>query len=91
MFTLTISEKEAIHLLAHVVKGIGAKELAKNIPKEDYLLLIDLLKDGVEVGVLEALEHGLEYFRKHHKHVIHDQSGFAITKPPGMKPAAVTT
>ena len=90
LFTLTISEKEAIHLLSHVVKGIGAKELAKNIPKEDYLLLIELLKDGVEVGILDALEHGLDYFRKHHKHVIHDQSGFAITKPPGTKLIATT-
>ncbi len=77
LFTLTITESEAIHLLKAVIKGIGGKELAKNIPREDYLLLVELLEDSVEVSVVDALNKGLKHIRKN-KRVFDEQSGFAM-------------
>ncbi len=78
LFTLTITEKEAILMLKAVIHSIGATELAKNIPKEDYLLLVGLLTDKVEVSIMDALEKGLEHFHLN-KHKLHEQSGFILT------------
>lgn len=79
LFTLTISEKEAIHLLRAIIGTIGVKDLAHNIPKEDYILLLELLKDKVEMDIIAALEKGLDHFKKN-KHTLHEQSGFSLTQ-----------
>ncbi len=78
LFTLTITEHEAIDFLKQVLTGVGGRELAKNIPKEDYLLLLELVEKGVEVAVVDAINKGLDYFREH-KESIHEDSAFSLT------------
>ncbi len=78
LFTLTITEHEAIDFLKKVVTGIGGRQLAQNIPKEDYLLLLELVGEGVEVAVVDAINKGLEFFREN-KQSLHKDSAFSLT------------
>ena len=78
LFTLTITEHEAIDFLKKVLTGVGGRELAQNIPKEDYLLLLELVEKGVEVAVLDAINKGLDFFREN-KESIHEDSAFSLT------------
>ncbi|MCH9697623.1 MAG: FAD-dependent monooxygenase [Gammaproteobacteria bacterium] len=80
LFTLTISEHEAIDFLKQVITSVGGKALAQNIPKEDYLLLLGLVEEGIEVAVVDAINKGMDFF-KHNKEKVHEGEGsaFAIT------------
>jgi hypothetical protein len=78
LFTLTITEHEAIDFLKKVVTGIGGRQLAQNIPKEDYLLLLELVGEGAEVAVVDAINKGLDFFREN-KQSLHKDSAFSLT------------
>jgi flavin-dependent dehydrogenase len=82
LFTLTISEKEALSMLTVVAKKIGFESFIKTIPHEDYLLLVGLAAESVEVAVLDVLHKGMDYLHICHKK--HDdpaeiESGFSVT------------
>jgi hypothetical protein len=83
LFTLTISEKEALSMLTVVAKKIGFESFIKTIPKEDYLLLVGLAAESVEVAVLDVLHKGLDFLHLSHAKKQEDtaeiQSGFSAT------------
>ncbi len=79
LFTLTISEKEALQMLTLVAKQIGFKSLMKAVPKKDYLLLVTLVVDSVVVTILDILSKiHLIPVKKPDDDLV-PQSGFSIT------------
>ncbi len=63
VFTLTMSEEEALHMLVAVVKNIDVKALIDVLPKEDYGHIVELAEKAAEV----ALANGIRGIR----HLLH--------------------
>lgn len=83
LFTLTITESEALLMLKLVAKKLGFGNFIKTIPKEDYLLLVALVAESIEVTILDTLHKGLVYLHlesvKEHEEELALQSGFLVT------------
>jgi flavin-dependent dehydrogenase len=84
LFTLTITEEEAFLMLKLVAKNIGIKSLIDTIPKEDYLLLVELAVESAEAAVLDVFHKGLELLRvespNEYEGELALESGFSITE-----------
>ena len=67
LFTMTLTEEDAMHMLVALVKNFDMAELLKVIPKEDYLLIAKLAVEFVEEAVVDSIRGILNKFRKNKK------------------------
>lgn len=68
MFTLRITREEIVDVLKLFLKHFELEELMQIIPREDYLLIVEIAKEFLEDLVLEKV------FHRHHE----SDSGFAF-------------
>lgn len=83
LFTMTISEEEALKMLSLVGKAVGFKSIIKTIPRNDYMLLLILMAASVKVAVSDVLHKIKLYLHlesaEEHAAEPEIQSGFSIT------------
>jgi len=83
VFTLTLTEEEALHMLVAVVKTFNLKELADVLPKESYGYIAELAEKALEVALANGIE-GVKHllFHKKNEDVAKEHklvSGFAFS------------
>lgn len=63
LFTMTLSEKEALRMLVVLVENFDKEELLKAIPEKEYGQIAELAGEFVDEGFLDIIRKILNFFR----------------------------